>query len=326
MKFVQLKKSLSEGLQPVYLLEGEECYFRDHAVEDIREACRLSNPMLNDARAEGETLKGDRLRAFRDELSVLPFFDEKRLVRVYEFYPSEREFESVLKDYLASPCPTTVLVIVNAGKKGGFDWKKRAGVTYVDCSRSDEETLGRWLFSLLRRRGLQPDGDAVGLMVQYCASDAARMRKETEKLRLLLGEGGRVTRAVVEEQIAKDAEYKIYELTQAASRGDFTSFSEILRDLMEKGYDENAALSSLTAHFRTLTEIANAAGTDAEIGKILGIKPYAVQKNREIIRRLGRERAQRLYSELYLLSAEMRSGFYSKSGALTAAIAKIFFG
>ncbi len=327
MKFVRLAASLKEKIEPVYLVEGEEIYFREHAVKSIREACKLTQPLLNDVRVEGETLKGDRLFSFRDELFALPFFDEKRLVRVYDFYPTEKEWESALKGYAEKPCPSTVLVIVNGGKKANAaDLKKKSGVTHVDCGREDEETLARWLFTLMRREGLSPDADAAGLMVKYCACDAARMKKETEKLKALLGEGGRVTRGVVEEQVAKDAEYKIYELTQAASRGNYAVFSEILSDLLDKGYDESSALSALTSHFKTLSEVAKMRGSDAEIGKTLGIKPYAVQKNRELVSRLGRERTESLYRELYALGCGMRSGQCTKSAALKAAVAKIFFG
>lgn len=327
MKFVQLANSLKEGLAPVYLIEGNEAYFRDHAVKSVREACALAQPSLNDVRYEGESLKGEKLSAFRDALYSLPFFDEKRLVRVYEFYPTEREWESVLKPYVEKPCSSTVFVIVNEGKKANAaELKKKSGIAFVDCSRESEETLTRWLFTLMRREGLQADADAAGLMVRYCASNAARMRLETDKLKLLLGEGGRVTRAAVEEYIAKDAEYKIYELTQAASRRNFAAFSEILYDLMQKGYDENAALASLTAHFKTLAEIAHMRGSDAEIGKTLGLKPFAVQKNRETAARLGKERTSELYGALYSLSCGAKGGLYTKSGALYTAIQKIFFG
>ncbi len=326
MKFVQLAKSLQERLEPIYLVEGEEEYFRDHAVESIRAACKLTQPMLNDVRCEGEDLKGEKLAAFRDGLFSLPFFDEKRLVRVYGFYPTEREW-GLLQSYAEKPCESTVLVIVNAGKKASAaDLRRKKGVTYVDCSRADEETLSRWLFTLMRRAGLSPDADAAGFMVRCCASDAARMKKETEKLRLLLGEGGRVTCAVVEEQIAKDAEYKIYELTQAASRGNFTAFSQILSDLLTKGTDENAVLAALVSHFKTLCEISNLGGSDGEIAQKLGMKPYPVQKSRETVARLGKERVEELYRKTYALLSEMRGGLYTKSGALFTAIAGIFFG
>ncbi len=323
MKFTQLAKSLEEGIAPVYLVEGEESYFRDHAVESIRAACNISQPLLNDMRFEGETLKGDKLSAFRDGLYSFPLFDEKRLVRVYEFYPSEREWEQLQK-YIDAPCPSTVLVIVNGGKKG-TDLKKKKGLAYVDCSRADRDTLSRWLFHLMKKSGLVPDGDAMELMVKFCAQDAARMKKETEKLRLLLGEGGRVTCAAVEEYIAKDAEYKIFELTQAASKGNYTLFSEILSDLMQKGFDENAVLSSLTSHFKTLLEVSRVRGTEEAVGKKLGMHPYSVRANREVARRLGEKRTEELYRALYSFTAQMRGGMYLKTGAMQAAIAKIFF-
>lgn len=325
MKFVQLAASLKEGLSPVYLAEGDEAYFRDHAVKSIREACALTQPALNDVRYEGEALKGEKLSSFVSDLYTLPFFDAYRFVRAVEFYPMEREWEQVER-YVRAPSPSTVLVIVNSGKKqGAVDLKRKNGVVYVDCSRESEETLSKWLFGVMRRAHLLADADAVSLMVRYCNQDAARMRGETEKLRLLLGENGRVTREVVEREIAKDTEYKIYELTQAASRRNFSAFSEILHDLTEKGFDEYAVLSALTSHYRTLSEIANMGGTDAEIASALGVKPYAVQKNREAAARLGKARVERFYGDLYALSAGSRSGEYTKSGALLAAVAKIFF-
>lgn len=326
MKFTELAKSLKEGLSPVYLVEGEEVYFRDHAVEAIRKRCGLSQPVFNDARVEGERVRED-YSAFVASLNVLPFFDEKRLVRAYGLYPTEKEWERFLKPYVENPCPSTVLVIVNDGKRANAaDFKRKKGVTFVDCSRESEETLSRWLYSLMRGRGLAADADAVSLMVRYCASNAARMRSETEKLAVLLGEGGRVTRAVVEEQVAKDAEYKIYELTQAAARRDAAAFFEIMEDMLTKGYDENAVLAFLASHFRTLFEVSESRGSDEAVAKSLGIKQaYAVKKNRDTVARLGKERVRELYFRLYKLSCGAKSGIYTKTGALSAAVAKIFF-
>ena len=327
MKFTQLNKSLQDGVAPAYLIEGEEAYFRDAAVNAITDKLNITQPLLNNVRYEGESLKGDRLLAFRDELYTLPFFDEKRLVRVYGFFPTEREWESAMARYLESPSPSTVLLIVNEGKKANTaDLKKKKGLTFVDCAREEEETLSRWLFSLMRKSELKPDADACTLMVRYCARDAARMKAETEKLVLLLGQGARVSAAHIEEYVNKDAEYKVYEMTQAASRGNFAKFQEIMDDLMKKGFDEFAVLSSLTAHFETLTNVSNLSGSDEEIAKVLSQNAYAVKKNREIVRRLGKERVKALYEELYSLGAGAKSGMYQKQGALSLGIAKIFFG
>ena len=326
MKFTALNKSLQQGVDPVYLLEGEETHFRDAAIKAITQALNITQPLLNNVRYEGETLKGDRLSAFRDELYTLPMFDEKRLVRVYGFSPTEREWE-VLTPYLENPSPTTVLLIVNEGKKANAaDLKKKKGVTFVDCSREDEETLSRWLFSLMRKKGLNADADACELMVRFCARDASRMKAETEKLLLLLGEGSKVTMRHVEEFVNKDAEYKVYEMTQAASRGNAAKFFEIMDELMKKGFDEYAVLSSLTSHFETLTAVGSMQGSDDEVGRALSQNAYAVKKNREIVKRLGLKRVQELYTALYELGAGAKSGKYQKQGALFLATAKIFFG
>ena len=201
--------------------------------------------------------------------------------------------------------------------------KKKAGVTFVDCGRESEEMLSRWLFGLVRRQGISIDTDAAELLVSYCARDAARMRLEVQKLAPLAE--GRITSALVKEYVAKDVEYKIYELTQAASRRDFSAFSEIAGDLMLKGMDENGVLSALVSHFRTLTEVANMKGSDKEVSAVLGIKPYAVQKDRGLVSRLGKEKTELLYKELFSLLAASRSGAYTKTGAYDAAVAKIFF-
>lgn len=327
MKFTQLAKSLKETVAPAYLVEGEEAYFRDAAVRAIAQAANISQPLLNNVRYEGDALKGDKLVSFRDELYTLPFFDEKRLVRVYGFFSTEKEFEKTLAPYLENPCETTVLIIVNEGKKANAaELKKKKGLVFVDCAREDEETLSRWLFNLMRRKGLEADADACALMVRYCARDASRMKAETEKLFALFGEGARIRREYIEEYVAKDAEYKIYEMTQAASRGNFQKFQEILDDLMKKGFDEYAVLSSLVSHYETLTAVSNMKGSDEEVAKALSQNAYAVKKNREAARRLGRERVEELYRELYALSSGAKSGKYFKQGALFLAIAKIFFG
>lgn len=323
MKFVQLAADLrEEGLKPFYLIEGEEAYFRDHAVSAVEKACGLANPSLNHVRYEGEALKKG-LSSLMTELYTLPFLDEKRIVRVTEFYPTEKEWET-LRPFAEAPCPTTVLMIVNTGAKKS-ELRRKKGVTFVDCAKETEETLSRWLFGMARRADLSLDGDAASLFVRYCDLDAARMSIEIKKLCLLLGEGGRITRETVEEHIAKDVEYKIYELTQAASRGDRSVFSVIAHDLMEKGMDESALLSSLVSHYRNLADIAGMRGTEAEVAAALGVKPYAVRKLRETASRLGADRARAMYLELYGLAAGMRSGKYTKSGALSCATAKIFF-
>ena len=62
MKFTQLAQSLKEKLEPVYLIEGEEAYFRDHAVRAIREEAGITQPPLLAPRASRAAARSEAYR------------------------------------------------------------------------------------------------------------------------------------------------------------------------------------------------------------------------------------------------------------------------
>ena len=57
MKYTELKNSIAAGAEKIYLLEGDDAYFRINGEEQIKSAF-LEMPELNFTAFEGETLKG----------------------------------------------------------------------------------------------------------------------------------------------------------------------------------------------------------------------------------------------------------------------------
>ena len=49
MKYIELSKTLKEGPARIYLVEGDDAYFRDGALKAIKEACALTQPLLNES-------------------------------------------------------------------------------------------------------------------------------------------------------------------------------------------------------------------------------------------------------------------------------------
>ena len=116
VKYVDFKKFTDEnGAQPIYLFEGEEGYFREKG-EDMLKARFLQEPSLDYASFDGSDLKGDKLKLLVDAAACFPFVSTKRVVRVTEFYPTEKEYDSYLKGLFENPIQDTILLIVNAGK------------------------------------------------------------------------------------------------------------------------------------------------------------------------------------------------------------------
>ena len=242
MKYVDFKKFTDEnGACPIYLFEGEEGYFREKGEALIRTRF-VQEPTLDYISFDGASLKGDKMLSLSDALNAFPFISEKRLVRVTEFYPTEKEYETYLKPIFENPPKDGILLIVNVGKgkTGTVSLSKKTNVTYVDCSRSDEETIKKWIYVTCKREGVYVDGITSGKIAGYCLFDMSRISKETEKLLTFARAQGleRLTDEVVEMLVYPDSEYKIYELANALARKNYSAYMKIIGDLSTRGFNE----------------------------------------------------------------------------------------
>lgn len=324
MKYTDLKNSLKEGAASVYLLEGEDAYFRVHGEEQIKSAF-LSMPELNFSSFEGETMKGGAISDLIAALENVPFMSEKRIVRVTEFYPTEADFNKYLKGLFDDFPPYSVLIIVNRGGKSGVDLKRKGIVKYVDCSHADPETVAKWAYITLKRAGFPAEASACDALAAYCLSDMARVAAEVDKFIDYAPEKV-ITAADVDELVYKDADYKIYEMTGAVARRDFDGFCRISDDLVRKSGDEITVLNGLFSYFRNLYAAVTSHESDEALAKTLKMKEYGAKKTREQARAFGEERLADLVTAVYSALSDVKSGAISPQGALAVCKNRIFFG
>ena len=329
MKYVDLKKFTDEnGAQPIYFFEGEEAYFREKG-ESMLKARYVQEPTLDYISFDGSALKGEKMKALTDAVSCFPFISQKRMVRVVEFYPTEKEYELYLQSMFENPPQDSILLIINSGKskKESAAFAKKTNVTYVDCGRSDEETIKKWIYVTCKRAGVFSDGITCGKIAEYCLFDMARIAKETEKL-LIYCEAmsvARLTDEIVDEVVYPDSEYKIFELANAVSRKNYSEYMRICSELLAKGFDEIALLSSLANYFKNLFEAAVMKGSDKEIATALGLKEYAVKKSRETAQRFEKGAVLKYYERVYECVSRIKCGELTPQGALNVVTASIFF-
>ena len=329
MKYVDFKKFTDEnGAQTIYLFEGEEGYFREKG-ERLIKTRFVQEPTLDFSSFDGNALKGEGLRALTDALCSFPFVSEKRMVRVTEFYPTEKDYEAYLKDIFENPPLDSMLVIVNASKPktGGAQLSKKPNVTHIDCGRADEETVKKWIYITCKREGVFADGTTCGKLVDYCVGDMSRVSKETEKLLCYCKAKGvdRLTDELVDALVYPDSEYKTYELANAIARRNYSEFMKIVADLSTKGFNELALLSSLASYFQKLYEVSLMRGSDKEIALALGMKEFAVKKNREQVAKFGRGEVFRCFEEIYGAISSVKCGKLTPHAALKTVTAQLFF-
>ena len=325
MKFTNLKDDLNECKRGVYLLEGNDAYFRQSGEEQIK-AKFLQYPELNFTSFEGESLKGGEIKKLADALLAFPFMGEYRVVRVTEFYPTESEYNQYLKGLFDSFPQSSILIIVNREGKKGVDLKRKGGVTFVDCNEADEETVTRWIYLTLKRAGISSSVDICTLIARYCLSNMSRVAIEVEKIiDYKGGDTSPLTFEEVDSLVYKDADFKIYEMTDAVSRRDYTKYMEVQRELCKKSGDCTAVLSSLFSYFKNLLTILTSEKTDAELSTLLNMKEYGVKKSRERAYAIGEARLKKLVTSLYAAVSDIKSGQKGEESALIDANNLIFF-
>lgn len=323
MKFTQLKDDIKESARSIYLIEGDDAYFRQKAEEQLK-AAFLQMPELNFTAFDGGQYKGANLSEITSALSAYPFMSEKRLVKITDFYPTEADWEKYLKSVFEDFPETTVLLIVNAQSKKGVDLKRKKCITYIDCNKSDRETVAKWAYLTMKRANVASTVEACEAVADYCLCDMARVSKEVEKL-IEYGAGGQITKKAVDELVYKDADFRIYQMTGAVARRDFSTFAEICYDLLSKGYDENAVIASLLNYFKNLLTVDSAALPDKELAAALKMSDYVYGKTKQQAQAVGSDRLISYINALYSLAADFKSGRMTVGGALESALANVFF-
>ena len=327
MKYVDFRKFTDEnGAQPIYVFEGEEVYFREKG-EALLKAKFVQQPILDYVAFDGSALKGERLSALAAAASSFPFASQKRMVKVSELYPTEKEYEQYLQPIFENPTPSVILLISNTVKEksGGVSLSKAPNATFVDCGRADEETIKRWIYLTMKKAGVVADGMTCDLIAAYCNYDMARIAMETEKLLLCAESDGvsRLTDEMVRLNVHPETEYKIYELTNAISRGDYAGFTRILQDLTAKTADIIPTLSMVAGYFKGLYEVRLMKGTPAAIAAALSMKEYAVRKSKEQAAKFTPEQLLAYYTSVYEAIAAVKRGELTPSAAVQSVSARV---
>lgn len=323
MEYTELKDDIARGARGIYLLEGDDAYFRTKAEEQIKNAF-LEMPELNFTSFDGAPLKGAAMTNLTSALAAFPFMAPKRIIKVTEFYPSEGDYKQYLQAFFEDFPAESILIIANSQSGKGVDLKRKKCITYVNCKRAGEDVVAKWTYIRLKRAGVPSTVEACEAVARYCVCDMARVSMEVEKL-IEWGAGGKITKEDVDNLVYKDAEYRVYEMSKAIAARDYGSFMLVCNDLLGKGYDENAVISSLFNYFKNLLAILTQSDTDANLAATLKMSEWAVRKNREEARRFGKERLCALTGKLYSLASSFKGGLITKEGALDSALCNIFF-
>ena len=274
MKFQELKSSLTSGVKPIYLIEGEDAFLRESALKLLKDGF-LQEPDFNLSNLSVEDVKQDPEVLFTAVQSY-PFMGDWRFVVLREYYPTAQELKSkMIKSVFNEPIDTTVLIILN--QEPCLNLKKLETVTVVDCARLTDDMIMRWVRAEAKKSNVIVDKDAITLLIDYSNGDMTKISGEVNKLVAYVGNGGQIGENDVETVCTKDTDYNVFALTDAMGKGDTEKVLSMLKDMLSKNSNKYQLFASVYYHFRKLLHVSISSLSESELCESLGIRnPKAI--------------------------------------------------
>ena len=327
--FAQRQKQLNDDLAAgrfarAYLLCGEQAYLRLQNRDRLRKVLLGDGDEMNLSRFSGQDVKADEIAELAE---TLPFFADRRVIIVENtgWLGKKGGAESdAMADYLPKVPDTTSIVFVEetADKRRKLYKALKDSGFILECDTPDETTLRSWAGSLFRREGIEIEGAALALFLEYAGEDMQNIASEAEKLICysLGGSSGKhvIRREEVRKVCVPRVKDRIFEMIEAVASRNRKKALEIYMDLLSLQTAPQIILTLMIRQYMQLLQVQEMAGSrnDKEIATVLHLPAFVITRRYKP--------ALRSYSRADLLRALddcLEADRESKSGRIDAGAA-----
>jgi len=310
MKFQELKKSLSK-IQGAYFIKGSDAFLRQKSVEMIV-SHSLKYKELNLSIFTDENTD---MSAIVSACQSIPMMDNYRVVVLRDIAVKKADEVAPLLKFLQSPLATTILVIVDS--VGNSAYKKIEPLCEsVDCSPMDITLLAKLVATQLNSLDVKINSDALQALGNYCNNDYTRINNEVIKIGNLLGKGGLVTIDVVQQNVHREVEYDVYELSNAVAQKNGKRAMEIVEQLLLNKESPQMLIMLIVSNFRRMFYAMSTRDSNAVVASKLGVKEYAIKIAREVGAKFGVAKLKKVLDLGGNLDFQIKSGQMNEKNAL----------
>lgn len=256
-----VRKQIASGaLAPIYVLVGDDEVEKSTLAMEFGESVDEDIRPFNVERFHGVDAS---LQQVVDAARTMPFGAGRRIVLALQ---AERMLEpkragaavtrglEALEGYLNDPVPQTTLVIAvsRLDRRTRLSRLLLRQSVEVECDGGDVvDNAPQWVRAALADAGLQPDADAVRLIVERAGDQIARLRAEVERVKLFAAGQRRVSREDVEAVVGPAVAGDQWAVTQAIQRGQAREALNALALSLDSGAVPFMVLGQLAWFVRT---------------------------------------------------------------------------
>lgn len=273
LKTEQLDSALKQGLQPLYLISGDEPLQVGEAADAIRAAARMADYTVREVISIDHGNEWPQLAMEADSLSI---FAEKKLIdlRLPSGKPGAEGSKALIRYCQHLPADTILLItcakLDSASQKAQWFQAIDNVGTVVQVWPLQGQELLNWLQRRAERKGMRIDHDAAKSLASRIEGNLLAAAQEIEKLYILHGVGS-ISKTTVEDAVADSARFDVFKLTDALLAGKFNRTVKILNGLSAEGIAAPVVLWALSREIRSLfnvkTDLKQGANTESVFKK-----------------------------------------------------------
>jgi DNA polymerase-3 subunit delta len=315
---LEFLKSPPKRVGPLVAVFGAEAFLKREVLRALRSLVAAGD----DDELGGRSLAGSEadLRDVIDELSTVSLFgDAPRLVIVEEAEAFVTEHRAALERYLENPAKQGVLVLDVKTWRSDTRLAKStlaAGGLAIRCEPPKLAPLRDWLTHYGRELGISLQRDALSLLLELAPLEIGILQQELAKLAVCVGPGGKITPAIVQENVGGGRVRQTWDMIDAAARGDAPEALRQLDRLISAGEEPAGLLPQMAGVLRRfviagrLIEAAEQSGRRPNFRAALqeaGVVHFKLAEAEGQLRQIGRHRTRRLLGDLLAADIALKS-------------------
>ena len=256
----QLESHLKQGLQPLYVLVGEEPLAQRECLDSIRSAARVQGYDERISLTVERNFNWQQIQNYGQSISL---FSSRRLLEIN--IPNGKpgvEGGKALQALSNQAIPDTTIIITlpsldREGKNSAWftTLEKQAQIITVD--EIDTSHLPKWIANRLALQGQHASAATLDFLAHQVEGNLLAANQEVQKLALLYPQG-ELSDAAVREAVLNVSRYDAFQLGEAVLSGDTARTVRILQGLQDEGEQAVAVMNPLMWTLRPLVRIKQA--------------------------------------------------------------------
>ena len=326
MGWSELFKKIAEGdVAKVYLFAGEEHYIKRQAIDTLKKSL-----LPEGLEALNETaLEGVNAQQIIEACETMPFMCDRRLVTVRDWAPlmpgksrDEEQNAERISQWLPNTPDGCCLVF---WMESGMDARKKSAVAlksqgvFVDFELLGDDKLGSWLKARAQKEDASIEPKAIERLVFLAGHALTRLDGEVSKLSAYAGQGGTITRDMVDALVPPSPESTVFQMIDMLMDGKIGRAMELTQTLLRSGENRIGILAMITRQMRLLThmKLLKSKGMSlTQIEKQLALNHYGAMRMERQLSRFNVEQLQAAYRSCIEADFQIKSGKAHDDAAL----------